>query len=105
MKRRVLIVDDDTAILEVLEMRLLAMGFEVTSTPEAIRALQTLETTRFDLALLDLRMEPMNGIQLMEALHARQPRLPVKHHNPVTRRPSHKLNRLRPRRSRRHRRT
>ncbi|HEY7650376.1 MAG TPA: response regulator [Methylomirabilota bacterium] len=77
MKRRVLIVDDDTAILEVLEMRLLAMGFEVTSTPDAIRALQTLESTRFDLALLDLRMEPMNGIQLMEALHARQPRLPV----------------------------
>lgn len=77
MKRRVLIVDDDTAILEVLEMRLLAMGFEVTSTPDAIRALQTLERTRFDLALLDLRMEPMNGIQLMEALHARQPRLPV----------------------------
>jgi signal transduction histidine kinase len=77
MKRRVLIVDDDIAILEVLEMRLLAMGFEVTSTPDAIRALQTLESTRFDLALLDLRMEPMNGIQLMEALHARQPRLPV----------------------------
>ena len=77
MKRRVLIVDDDTAILEVLEMRLLAMGFEVTSTPDAIRALQTLESTRFDLALLDLRMEPMNGIQLMEALHARQPRLPI----------------------------
>jgi signal transduction histidine kinase len=77
MKRRLLIVDDDIAILEVLEMRLLAMGFEVTSTPDAIRALQTLESTRFDLALLDLRMEPMNGIQLMEALHARQPRLPV----------------------------
>src|SRR5262245_38835374 len=77
MKRRLLIVDDDVAILEVLEMRLLAMGFEVTSTPDAIRALQTLESTRVDLALLDLRMEPMNGIQLMEALHARQPRLPV----------------------------
>ena len=32
---------------------------------------------RFDLALLDLRMDPMDGIALMEQLHARQPRLPV----------------------------
>jgi signal transduction histidine kinase len=77
MKRRVLIVDDDAAILEVLEMRLGAMGFEVTGTSESSRALEALTVTRFDLALLDLRMGPMDGIQLMEALHARQPRLPV----------------------------
>ncbi len=77
MKRRVLIVDDDAAILEVLQMRLAAMGFDVTATAEPQRALQALEGGRFDLALVDLRMEPLDGIQLMEALHARQPRLPV----------------------------
>jgi signal transduction histidine kinase len=77
MKRRVLIVDDDTAILEVLEMRLAAMGFEVTATSDAPRALEHVTNERFDLALIDLRMEPMDGIQLMEALHGRQSRLPV----------------------------
>jgi signal transduction histidine kinase len=77
IKRRVLIVDDDTAILEVLEMRLGAMGFEVTATTDAQRAIEALQQVRFDLALLDLRMEPVNGIRLMEALHARQARLPV----------------------------
>lgn len=77
MKRRVLIVDDDAAILEVLEMRLNAMGFEVTATTDARRAIDSLGSTRFDLALIDLRMEPIDGIQLMEGLHARQPRLPV----------------------------
>ena len=77
MKRSVLIVDDDAAILEVLEMRLGAMGFEVTATTDAMRALDTAGSTHFDLALLDLRMEPMDGIQLMEGLHGRQPRLPV----------------------------
>jgi signal transduction histidine kinase len=77
MKRRVLIVDDDAAILEVLEMRLATMGFDVTATAESARALEAAVGSRFDLALLDLRMEPMDGIQLMEALHARQPRLPI----------------------------
>src|SRR3989442_9805879 len=77
MKRRVLIVDDDAAILEVVEIRLGTMGFEVTATIDAREALEAAATTRFDLALIDLRMEPMDGIRLMEALHARQPRLPV----------------------------
>jgi signal transduction histidine kinase len=77
MKRQVLIVDDDAAILEVLEMRLATMGFDVTATGDGARALEVAASTRFDLALLDLRMEPMDGIQLMEALHARQARLPV----------------------------
>ncbi|HUF93653.1 MAG TPA: response regulator, partial [Candidatus Limnocylindria bacterium] len=72
-----LVVDDDGAILEVLQMRLVAMGFDVTGTSDAQTALAALEAGRFDLALLDLRMQPMDGIALMEALHARQPRLPV----------------------------
>jgi signal transduction histidine kinase len=77
MKRKVLVVDDDTAIVEVLEMRLLTMGFEVTATPDPQAAVAAVEGTRFDVALLDLRMEPTDGIALMEAVHARQPRLPV----------------------------
>jgi two-component system sensor histidine kinase HydH len=77
VKRLILVVDDDAAILEVLEMRLAAMGFAVSATGEARRAMELAEATRFDLALLDLRMEPTDGIALMEALHARHPRLPV----------------------------
>jgi signal transduction histidine kinase len=77
MKRRVLIVDDDAAILEVLEMRLNAMGFDVTATTDPQRAMDSAAATRYDLALIDLRMEPIDGIQLMDGLHGRQPRLPV----------------------------
>ena len=77
MSRRVLIVDDDPAILEVLEMRLAAMGLGVTATSDPNAALSAVDSSRFDLALVDLRMEPMDGIRLMEALHERQPRLPV----------------------------
>jgi signal transduction histidine kinase len=77
MTRRLLVVDDDAAILEVLEMRLAAMGFEVLATADPQRALSEVEARRFDAALLDLRMDPMDGVALMEAIHARQARLPV----------------------------
>jgi signal transduction histidine kinase len=72
-----LVVDDDVAILEVLEMRLTSMGFDVTATPEADVAVGAAQQTRFDLALVDLRMQPTDGICLMEQLHVHQPRLPV----------------------------
>src|SRR3989449_6403309 len=75
--RKVLVVDDDAAILEVLTMRLAAMGFDVTPVGEPRRALEAATVQRFDLALIDLRMGPMDGVQLMEALHAQQRRLPV----------------------------
>jgi signal transduction histidine kinase len=77
VKRKVLIVDDDPAILEVLEMRLIAMGFDVEATADAHLAIRNVSGGRFDLALVDLRMDPMDGIALMEQLHGRHPRLPV----------------------------
>src|SRR5438445_3444250 len=77
MKRRVLVVVDDADSLEGLDMRLAAMGFDVTATPESHKAIEFSADRRFDVALLDLRMSPLDGIQLMEALHQRQPRLPV----------------------------
>lgn len=77
MRRKMLVVDDDRAILEVLEMRLTSMGFDVTATSEADQAVGAVQQVRFDLALLDLRMEPLDGIRLMEQLHVHQPRLPV----------------------------
>ena len=77
MKGRVLVVDDDAAILEVLEMRLGAMGFDVTPTTDGPRAVTLATEQRFDVALFDLRMDPLDGIALMEAVHARQGRLPV----------------------------
>jgi len=77
MKRKVLVVDDDRAIMELLEMRLVTMGFDITATSDPDLAMAAVEGSRFDVALLDLRMEPTDGIALMEAIHLRQPRLPV----------------------------
>jgi signal transduction histidine kinase len=77
MRAKALVVDDDAMMLELLELRLTSLGLEVTGTGDPDHAIAVAASTRFDLAFLDLRMEPMNGIGLMEALHHRHPQLPV----------------------------
>ena len=74
---RMLVVDDDPGILEVLGMRLEAMGFDVTPCATPAEAERALHAGTFDVALFDLRMEPMDGIALMQAAHQIQARLPV----------------------------
>ncbi|MGH7262302.1 MAG: ATP-binding response regulator [Candidatus Rokuibacteriota bacterium] len=77
MKGRALVVDDDPEIREVLTTRLEALGLGVTAVGGPREALAALDAGGFDLALFDLRMEPMDGIALTEAAHERQPGLPV----------------------------
>ena len=74
---RALVVDDDPGILEVLEMRLQSMGLDVALAHNYREAVSLLDGRGFDVALFDLRMEPVSGLELMEAAHQRQPRLPV----------------------------
>src|SRR5262250_2825664 len=74
---RALVVDDDPHILEVLEMRLQSMGLDVALARTHQDAMTLLDDGGFDVALFDLRMEPVDGLKLMEAAHRRQPRLPV----------------------------
>jgi signal transduction histidine kinase/CheY-like chemotaxis protein len=74
---RALVVDDDPAILEVLEKRLQSMGLDVALARNYREAVELLDNRGFDVALFDLRMEPVTGLKLMEAAHERQPRLPV----------------------------
>jgi signal transduction histidine kinase len=78
MRRRdLLIVDDDPHILEVLGMRLEAMGFGVTVASRPTEALRLLREMPFDVALVDLRMEPYDGIALLRAAREAQSRLPI----------------------------
>ena len=77
MRHRALVVDDDSSILEVLEIRLVSLGFDVTTARTSAEALAAVEQHRYDLALIDLWMHPLDGITLMEHVHRAQPRLPI----------------------------
>ena len=77
MKGKILVVDDDPQILDVLEIRLASLGLEVTATGNPGDAVEMVAATRFDAALVDLRMGPPDGMLLTEAIHSHQPNLPV----------------------------
>ncbi len=74
---RVLIVDDDTGLLRLLTIRLGAAGFDVHTAEEGRQALGLLETFRPQVVVTDLRMDGMDGMALFEAIHERNPTLPV----------------------------
>ncbi len=74
---RALVVDDDPHILEVVTLRLQSFGLEVKATGDPRIALGALRAGGFDLALFDLRMTPMDGIELMLEARDLIPTLPV----------------------------
>jgi two-component system response regulator AtoC len=73
MSDRVLIVDDDDALRESLELVLAAEGFEVVGASDGPGALARAEDSPFDVVLCDVRMPGMDGIELLPQLVRRMP--------------------------------
>lgn len=65
---RILLVDDEATIQEVMRTELTRLGHKVTACPNGQTAVKTLEKQTFDVAILDLRMPGMSGIEVLEHL-------------------------------------
>ena len=76
-KPKILIVDDDTDLLELLTMRLTAAGYKVDAVPSAEAALNYLDVSRPQLVISDMQMSGMDGMALFEQIHRTLPTLPV----------------------------
>jgi two-component system response regulator GlrR len=74
---KILVVDDDRNLLELVKMRLESVDYEVTATTLESAALKALREQTFDLAIVDLQLTHQDGISLMEAFHRQAPDLPV----------------------------
>ncbi len=76
MNKRVLIVDDEESVLFVLKKSLRKLGdqYDVDTATNGYQALEMLQAKTYDLIVTDYRMTGMNGLQLMEAVRATQPR-------------------------------
>src|SRR5262245_29366259 len=68
MRAKVLVVDDERSIRELLEIFLKKEGFGVTTAPSGDQALHALKTTEFDLIVSDIKMPDMSGIDLLRAV-------------------------------------
>lgn len=77
MNDKVLIVDDEPDIRELLEITLGRMSLDTTSAKDLKTAKQTLESESFQLCLTDMRLPDGNGIELVEYIQKRHPHLPA----------------------------
>lgn len=64
MNAKILIVDDEKDLLELLSMNLGAEGFIITTAEDAAQALAAIRTNRPDLILLDIMLPDTSGIKL-----------------------------------------
>ncbi|MFC5952136.1 MtrAB system response regulator MtrA [Pseudonocardia lutea] len=70
MKSRVLVVDDDPALAEMLTIVLRGEGFDTAVVGDGTRALPAVREMRPDVVLLDLMLPGMNGIDVCRAIRA-----------------------------------
>lgn len=72
---RILVVDDEPPITELLSEMLMMMGHEAHCCNFPTEALDRMESEQFDLVLSDFRMPGMNGRQFYKAVQERCPQL------------------------------
>src|SRR6266542_7032830 len=69
-RKSILVVDDEKSQREILEMILAEEGYDITTAASGEAAIKFAKDRRFDLALTDLKMAGMNGIELLQHLLA-----------------------------------
>lgn len=76
-KQRVLIVDDEPDIRELLEITLLRMGLDTRSAEDYSSATRLLNSESFDLCLTDMKLPDGDGIALVEHIQQHYPHIPA----------------------------
>jgi len=72
---RIMVIDDESVILDLLECLLTQGGYEVETIDRADAVLDKLESEEYDLILLDIKMPGMNGIELYRRIEKSAPAL------------------------------
>jgi DNA-binding response OmpR family regulator len=74
---RVLVVEDDAALAQLLQQQLQTKSHDVSVVHDGAAAHQAIVDGRFDLVILDLNLPKLDGISLLRQVRPTQPRLPV----------------------------
>ena len=75
MNENILVVDDDAELRKVLSSILSEEGYSVKTVENGKQAIGICEKTRFDLALIDIKLPDMEGTELLHRLKEKQPHL------------------------------
>lgn len=76
-KQRILIVDDESAILDILSLKLKRLGYDCDVETDGLRALQRMKSTKYHLVLLDVNMPYASGTAVLKGIRRFDRLLPV----------------------------
>jgi len=76
-QEKILIVDDEKSMCQYLSIMLRKEGYDVKTVHNGKKALQEIKESNFDVVITDIKMEGMDGIQLLGAVKETNPTLPV----------------------------
>lgn len=68
--RKILVVDDDPSIREILSIQLARLGYDVTAAADGLEALELFKTSPPEAVLLDLMMPRLDGLATCQKLRA-----------------------------------
>ncbi|HTP04260.1 MAG TPA: response regulator [Nitrospirota bacterium] len=75
--KKILVVDDEENIRQLYKEEFEELGYEVTTVADGIQALAALDTKKFDLVTLDMRMPDIDGIETLRKMKEKNSTLPV----------------------------
>jgi len=76
-QKYILLVDDEVNARVVFSDVLRGEGYRVKEVKDGYEAIKAIERESFDLALVDLRMPKMSGIEVLENIKKKKPQVPV----------------------------
>jgi DNA-binding NtrC family response regulator len=77
MRIRLILIDDEVGFTTVMAKRLARRGLDVTSAFSGSEAIKAMRKAEFDVAVLDLKMEDMDGIEVLKIFKKMDPDMPV----------------------------
>ncbi|NWG34352.1 MAG: response regulator [Chloroflexi bacterium] len=70
MTTKIIVIDDDTAVTDLLSVLLKSHGFEVRATNNSTEGLNLIREEKFDLVILDLMMPEMDGWEICKEVRS-----------------------------------
>ncbi len=76
-REKILVIDDEEFILDIVREVLTKMGFDVTITPDGYKGLSLLRREKFSLMMTDIRMPDITGLELIQHVREWNKEIPI----------------------------
>ncbi len=74
---KILVIDDDAAVLKSIGVLLKTEGHDVILEHDSQKAVHMIKSKKYDLIITDVRMEPVDGMELLKLAHKVNPATPM----------------------------